>query len=78
MDQRDAGEFQDDRRKREKGGGGEEREACALEIGRLSYCSIFESFVELSFDVTAEKPFQSSSGRREQREYGASLLAGTE
>lgn len=33
----------------------------ALKIGGLSYCSIFECFVELSFNVAAKKPFQSSS-----------------
>lgn len=50
-----------------------ERESHALEIGRLLYCSIFECFVVLSFDAAAEKPFQSSSGCREQREYEASV-----
>lgn len=51
-------------RRREK-----ERTRDTLKIGGLSYCSIFECFVELSFNAAAKKPFQSSSGYQKQREY---------
>ena len=52
-----------------------EKEKETLKIGGLSYCSIFEYFVVLSFNVVTKKPFQSSSGCQEQREYGTSVVS---
>jgi len=74
VDQRDTGEFRDDRRKKERGRE-KEKKRDSLKIGGLSYCSIFECFVELSFNVAKKKPFQSSSGCQEQKEYGTSVTS---
>jgi len=52
-----------------------EKEKEMLKIGGLSYCSIFEYFVVLSFNVVTKKPFQSSSGYQKQREYGTSVFS---
>lgn len=46
-----------------------------LEIGRLSYCSIFECFVELSFDADGKTFSTFSSGYNEQREYRADVVS---